>query len=176
MGQFIDRTEQRVSTINHPNTPSNRCRCPDAAQRWPTTHLVSRTAESLHDDGLVGVLASDGEDDLANVDTGDHAVGLSPGASHSGLETIRAGARQHLVDTDDVVRVDADAHVERVLARGLGHVFVGADTGGLERLGRELLVLVRDEVAAERELIDRRTFASEVENPDLGVWNAAIVS
>lgn len=51
--------------------------------------LVTGTAESLHDDGGVGVLGADGEDDLANVDTGHGAVGLAPGATHAGLETAR---------------------------------------------------------------------------------------
>jgi len=136
--------------------------------------LVTGTAESLHDDGLVGILASDGKDDLANVDTGDHTVGLAPGASHSGLESIGTGAGQHLVDTDDVVRVDADAHVERVLAGGLCDVLVGADTGGLECLGGQLLVLVRDEVAAEGELIDRGTLAAKVEDTDLWVRDTSV--
>lgn len=49
---------------------------------------------------------------------------------------------------DDVVGVGADAEMERVLAGGLDDVLVGANTGGLERLGRELLELVGNEVAA----------------------------
>ena len=60
-----------------------------------------------------------------------------------------------------------DAQVERVLARGRGHVLVGADTRGLERLARQLLVLVRHEVGAEWEFIDGRAFASQVENANL---------
>ena len=50
---------------------------------------------------------------------------------------------------DGVVRVHADTEMERVLAGRLDDVLVGADTGRLERLGRELLVLVGDKVAAE---------------------------
>jgi hypothetical protein len=53
-----------------------------------TGELVTSTAESLHDDGGVLLLATDGEDDLANVDTGDGAVGLTPSATHTGLETV----------------------------------------------------------------------------------------
>jgi hypothetical protein len=76
-------------------------------------------------------------------------VGLSPSTTHSGLETIGSSARKHLVDADDVVGVDTDTEVERVLSGGLDDVLVGANTGGLEGLRRELLVLVGDEVAAE---------------------------
>ena len=64
-------------------------------------------------------------------------------------------------------RMHPNTQVERVLSRGLGHVLVAADTGGLERLARQLLVLVRDEVCAEREFVNRRTFASQVENANL---------
>ena len=74
---------------------------------------------------------------------------LSPGTAHSSLKPIGSGAGQHLVDADDVEGVDTDTEMERVLARGLDDVLVGANTGGLEGLGRELLVLVGNQVAAE---------------------------
>jgi hypothetical protein len=38
------------------------------------------------------------------------------------LQSIGTGARQHLVDTDNVVWVSTDAHVERLLATGLDEV------------------------------------------------------
>lgn len=71
---------------------------------------------------LTGVTAADGQDDLADVDTGDKAVGLAEGTAHTGLQPIGTSARQHLVDTDDVVRVGADAEVETFLTGGLHHV------------------------------------------------------
>lgn len=111
--------------------------------------LVLGATESLHNDSLVRVLATDRHDDLSDVDTGDSTVGLAPGTTHAGLQPIGSSARKHLVDTDNVEGVNADAQVERVLAGGLDDVLVGANTGGLEGLGRELLVLVGDKVAAE---------------------------
>jgi hypothetical protein len=38
------------------------------------------------------------------------------------LETIGSGTRQHLVDTDDVEGVDADAHMETFLTGDLHEV------------------------------------------------------
>ena len=116
---------------------------------------------------LTGVTAADRQENLANVDTGDSAVGLTPGTTHTGLQSIGTSARQHLVDTDDVVRVGTDAQVEGVLATRLDHVLVGANTGGFKSLGTQLLVLVGDEVDAERELIDTSTLAAEIEDSDL---------
>lgn len=52
-----------------------------------TGELVTCAAESLLDDGGVLVLGADGEDDLADIDTSDGAVRLSPSATHTGLET-----------------------------------------------------------------------------------------
>lgn len=66
----------------------------------------------------------------------------------TGLQTIGACTRQHLVDTDDVEGMDAHTNVESVLADVLDKVLVGADTGCLQRLRRKLLVLVRDQVNA----------------------------
>lgn len=97
-----------------------------------TRELVSSTSESLNDDRLVGVLCSNREQDLTNVDTGDGAVGLAPSATHTSLESIGSSAGQHLVDTDDVEWMNTDTKMERVLARGLCNVLVGADTGGFK--------------------------------------------
>lgn len=64
-------------------------------------------------------------------------------------------------------RVDADAEMEGVLARGLGNVLVGADTAGFEGFRRKLLIFVRHEVNAEWEVINRGTLAAKVVNADL---------
>ena len=71
---------------------------------------------------LTRVTGADGEEDLADVDTGDSAVGLTEGTTHSGLQSIGTSARQHLVDAHDVVWVGADTHVETFLSCNLDHV------------------------------------------------------
>ena len=63
--------------------------------------------------------------------------------------------------------MDADPQVEGILARSLGDVLVGADTGGFEGLGRQLLVLIGYKVAAERELVDGGTLTAKIEDTDL---------
>lgn len=67
--------------------------------------LVLRTPEGLNGGSTVRVTGADRQKNLANVDTGNSAVGLTPGTTHTGLETISSGTRQHLVDTDNVVRM-----------------------------------------------------------------------
>jgi hypothetical protein len=52
-----------------------------------TGELVPCPTQSLHDDRGVRILASDGEDNLADVDTGDSTVGLAPSTTHASLET-----------------------------------------------------------------------------------------
>jgi hypothetical protein len=84
---------------------------------------------------LTGVTSAERHQDLADVDTGDSAVGLTPGTTHTSLQSIGTSARQHLVDTDDVEGVNADAQVETLLSGVLDHVLVAANTGGLEGLG-----------------------------------------
>lgn len=123
---------------------------------------------------LTSITSADAQDDLADVDTGDSAVGLAPGTTHTSLQSIGTGARQHLVDTDDVVRVGTDAEVETFLAGRLDEVLVGANTGGLESLRAQLLELVGDKVDAEREVIDGSTLAAEVEDADLGVRHTTV--
>jgi hypothetical protein len=63
--------------------------------------------------------------------------------------------------------VDAYTQVERILSGSLRHVLVGANTGGFQSLGRQLFVLIRDQVGAEGEVIDRGTFTAKIEDTDL---------
>ena len=118
---------------------------------------------------LTRVTGPDGEEDLANVDTGDSAVGLTKGTTHTGLQSIGTGARQHLVDSHNVVWVGADTHVETFLSGDLDEVLVGADTGGFESLGAQLFVFVRDKVDAEGELVHIGALAAQVEDSNLRV-------
>ena len=63
--------------------------------------------------------------------------------------------------------VGADTQVETLLSAVLDQVLVGADTGGFKSLGRQLLVLIGDKVAAERELVDGGTLTAKIEDTDL---------
>jgi hypothetical protein len=68
------------------------------------------------------VVGADAHERLSDPDAGDGAEGLAEGAAHPSLQTIRACARQHLVDPEHVVGVHADTDVELVLGRVLHHV------------------------------------------------------
>jgi hypothetical protein len=73
-----------------------------------------------------------------------------------------------------VVRVGADAEVETLLTAGLDEVLVGADARGLEGLRAQLLILVRDQVDAEREVVDAGALAAQIEDLDLGVRHTTV--
>lgn len=157
--------------------------------------LVSRSSEGLNDDVLVRVSASDRHDDLtaddsqhlsgtslhdveaknSHVDSGDTAVRLAPSASHTLLQPIGTSAGQHLVDSDNVEGVNSDTHVERLLAGRLHNVLVGANSGRLESLRRQLLVLVRHQVAAEGEVVNGRLLSAKVIDSDLGIGDTSVV-
>lgn len=84
--------------------------------------LVHGTAQSLDGGGAVGVTGADGQDDLADVHTGNGTLGLTEGTTHTSLETIGSGAGQHLVDTDDVEGVHTHTQVETFLTGDLDEV------------------------------------------------------
>jgi hypothetical protein len=83
------------------------------------------------------------------------------------LETIGSGTGQHFVDSDDVVWMASHSHVESILATDLGKVLVGANTTGFKGFGGQLLILVGDQMHAERELVDTRLFTAQVKDTDL---------
>ena len=53
--------------------------------------LELATTESLQDDGLVGILATNGHENLTNIHTGNGSLGLSESTSHTGLKSISSG-------------------------------------------------------------------------------------
>ena len=62
------------------------------------------------------VTSANRQENLADVDTSNGSVGLAPRTTHTGLQPIGAGTRQHLIDADDVVGVGADAEMEAFFA------------------------------------------------------------
>lgn len=134
------------------------------------------TAEGLSGNTCVLVLAADRHEDLANADTSSGTDGLTEGTTHTGLETIGTCARQHLVDAEHVEGVCADAEVEGVLTCRLGQELVGADTGCLKCLRRDLLILKREHVHAAGEVIDVCLLAAQIERADLGVGDTTAVA
>jgi len=139
-----------------------------------TRELVLRAAESLNSGGTVSVTSANGQNDLANVHTGNGTVGLTPSTTHTSLKPIGSGTGQHLVDTDDVEGVGADPHVKTILSGDLDKVLVGANTGGFESLRGKLLVLVGDQVDAQGELVDTSPLAAQVKDLDLGVGDTTV--
>ena len=85
----------------------------------------------------------------------------------TGCAPISPSTGQHLVDPQNMEGVDTDTQVERILSRRLCDILVGTNTSSFQRFRRELLVLVGNEMATKRELVNRGTFASQIENTDL---------
>lgn len=71
-------------------------------------------------------------------------------------------------------RVSADTEMERLLATVLGEVLVGANTGSLQGLGAQLLILVGNEMDAEREVIDVGALSAKIEDANLGVGDTTV--
>jgi hypothetical protein len=106
-----------------------------------TGELVHRAAEGLLSVNNVGLLNSDGHEDGTNVDTGSTTVWLTPSLSHTGGKSISTGARELLVNSENVPRVNSHSHVEGVLTSLVLHVFVSSNTSGFQSFGRNLLLL-----------------------------------
>ena len=121
-------------------------------------------------------LGAHGKHGLANAHTGNETTGLAIGSTHTSLQAISTCARKHLVDTEHLVRVCADAHVEGFLSCVLHHELVAGNTGGLESLGRDLLAFVGNHVHAHRELINTGPFGTDLVDLDLGVRHTTAVA
>jgi hypothetical protein len=121
-----------------------------------------------------GITSSDAHENLANVHTGNSAVRLAEGTTHSSLQPIGASTRQHLVDADDVEGMGTDTEMETFLSGVLDEVLVGANTGGFESLGAQLFVFIGYKVNTQREVIDTSSLSAEIKDPDLGVGDTTV--
>ena len=72
--------------------------------------------------------------------------------------------------------VSTHPNVIALLADSLHKVLVHADAGGLERLGRDLLLLVADKVGDKGKEIDRSLLGTNVKDLDLGLGHTTAVA
>mmetsp|Transcript_14803 Transcript_14803/g.22555 ORF Transcript_14803/g.22555 Transcript_14803/m.22555 type:complete len:203 (+) Transcript_14803:215-823(+) len=121
------------------------------------------------------VLGSNGDQDLANLHSSSSAVGLTEGTAHSSREAIGTGTRQGLVDTQNMVRVRSHADVEEIPSSIGDHELVGGNSGSLQALTGDLLVLIADHVGGGRELVARQLLLAAVEDPDLRIRHTSAV-
>jgi len=141
----------------------------------PARELELATTDGLDDVRFTCILAAHRKQNLSNVDTGGNTNGLTVRVPHTAREPIGPGTREHLVGTDDVEGVDADADVVSVLADGLHQVLVDTDTAGLEGLGGDLLLLVAHKMGNEGEEIDGGLLVTDIVNADLRVGDTTAV-
>ena len=138
--------------------------------------LEGGTSQSLNGVLDVVVSASNGNQRLSNIDTRAKSIGLSVRVAHTRLKPIGSSTRQHLVDTQNVERVDAHAQVVRLFSRRLLHVLVGRNTGSLQSLARNLLQLIGQHVHTRREVIHTSRLLSLIVEANLGVGDTTAES
>merc|ERR1712168_1299667 len=136
-----------------------------------TGELELRTSQGFHCCGFVVVLTTNGHEGLADVDTSNGSLGFSIGTSHSSLEPISSGTRQHFVDADDVEGMDTHTDVEGILACNLGHVLVGTNTRSLQSFSRQLLVFIGHKIHTLGKFIHASLLFTKIKDPDLRIWD-----
>ena len=134
-----------------------------------TWELVHGSSESFDSSSTVRVPCSYGKQDLANVNTSDSSIRLSPRTTHSGLQSIGTSAGQHLIDPDDMIGMSANTEMETFFASNFDQVsaekqrsasstinrqryhsvsenrvdsLVGANTSGFQGFRAQLFILV----------------------------------
>lgn len=84
---------------------------------------------------------------------------------------ISSGARQHLIDANNVEWMHTHADMELILAAVLDQVFVAANTSGFKGFRAQLFILVRHQVHTEWKIFDGSLLAAQIEDTDLRVWD-----
>ena len=131
--------------------------------------------------GLLGVghvfgVGSHGHEHLTDVDSCGLAESLTEGTSHTLLESISSSAGEHLVDSDHMPGVDSHSHVEAFSSNAGLHVLVASNTGSLEGLGGNLLLLVANQMDAGGESVVSSLLLTDVVDSELGVGDSTVES
>jgi len=108
-------------------------------------------------------------DGLSNTHPRNGSLWLSESPPHPSLEPISSGTRQHFVNPNNVEGMEAHPYVELILPCRLDEVLVGTNTSCLQCLRGQLLVLIRDKMDTEGEVLHSPLLLPQVKDPDLGI-------
>jgi len=141
-----------------------------------TGELEFTSSESFNSVGDVLFSKSDGVEDLVDLDSGDLTGGFTEGVSHTSLKSIGTSARKHLVDSDNVPRVNSASEMETFLTALLDQVLVGSNTSSFHGFGRDLFLFERDEVNTEGEFFDISSLFTSIIDSDSGIGDTSVIS
>ena len=141
-----------------------------------TGELELASSESFNGVGNVLFDKSDGVQDLVDLDSGDLTGRLTEGTSHTGLKSISTGAGKHLVNSDNVPRVDSASQVETFLTALLDQVLVGSDTASFHSFGGNLFLFKGDEVDRVGEFFDFSPLLTSIVDSDSGVGDTSVIT
>jgi len=141
-----------------------------------TGELEFTSSESFNSMGNVLFSKSDGVEDLVDLDSGDLTGGFTEGVSHTSLKSIGTSARKHLVDSDNVPRVNSASEMEAFLTALLDQVLVGSNTSSFHGFGRDLFLFERDEVNTEGEFFDISSLFTSIIDSDSGIGDTSVIS
>ena len=119
---------------------------------------------------------SHGKENLTDVHSGGFTETLTECTSHSLLESISSGTRQHLVDSDNVPWMNSDSGMEVISSNLGGHVLVASNSGCLKSFRTDLLLLIADQMDAGWEIIMLGSLFTDVVNSQLWVWDTSVES
>ena len=141
-----------------------------------TGELEHRSSEGLLSVLNVGSIGSDGHEDWSDVYSCWTTVWLTVGLSHTLLESIGSSAWKHLIDSENVPRVNSHSHVESVLTCLGLHVLVSSNTGSFEGLRGDLFLLTWDEMDAVWELVVVSLLSTNIVYSELRIGDSTIVA
>merc|ERR1719186_1618370 len=125
------------------------------------------SSQSFNNVSLMLVMATHTQQNLSNLYSGNCAVGLAEGTSHSSLKPISSGAWQHFVDTQHVEGVNSHSDMELVLCTVLYQVLVATNTGGLHGLRTQLFQFIGYQMNGQGEVLNIGLLSSKIEDTNL---------
>ena len=141
-----------------------------------TWELVSGSSQSFNNNVFVGVFGSTRENNLTNVNSGSQTVRFTPSTSHTLLQSIGTGTRQHFVDSQNMEWMDSDSQMESISPNGFGDVFVSTNTSSFQSFRRQLFQFVGNQMNTQWKFINSGLFFTQIENSDFWIWNSSVVS
>jgi hypothetical protein len=141
-----------------------------------TGELELASSEGFNGVGNVLFNESDGIQDLVDLDSGDFTSRLTESTSHTLLKSISTSAGKHLVNSDNVPRVDSTSKMETFLTALLDQVLVGGNTASFHSFGGDLFLFEGDEMDSVGEFFDFGSRLTSIVNSDSGIGDTSVIT
>jgi len=141
-----------------------------------TRELELSTTKSLLSMVTMGILATNRQKNLSNSNTSTSTQSFTKSTSHTSLKPISSSTRKHLVNPENMERMNPNPQMKSIFSSRLHHVLVASNTGSFKCFTWHILLLPWHQMDTEWKLINTLPLHTNIVDPDFWIWHTTTVA